>query len=280
MKKKLMALAPLALMVLTGCYTVVNGKNTIKNGDESEASVKKEVKIADFNEVSVSQGIKVIYEQGSNTGIASIATTPTAEKYLKVEVKNETLKVYYDVNQNDHQNYIKGPSIVRVVSPALNSIKASSGAEFKLNSNFKGNEGLNVSLSSGAEFESDYSIQSKGDIYFGLSSAASCDATSISCQMLKIDASSGADVEVKSVSGNLNVTASSGSDIELKAVKAKSISLKASSGADIEVANISAEGISAKASSGADISLSGATKTLDKNSSSGGSVKTKGLKVN
>lgn len=280
MKKKLMALAPIALMVLTGCYTVVGGNNSIKNGDESEASVKKEVKIGNFNEVSVSQGIKVIYEQGSNTGIASIATTPEAEKHLKVEVKNETLNVYYDINQNGIKTKIKGPSIVRVASPSLTSIKASSGAEFVVNSTFKGNDGLNVSLSSGAELETDYSIQCNGDIYFGLSSAASCELASIACETLKIEASSGADAEVKSVMGSLEVSASSGADIEINAVKGTAISLRASSGSDIDIANISAEGISAKASSGADISLSGATKTLDKNSSSGGSVKTKGLKVN
>lgn len=275
-----MGLAPFVLMALTGCYTVVSGKNTVTNGDESEATVKKEVKIDDFNEVSVSQGIKVIYVQGANTGKAVIATTPSAEKYLKVEVNGDVLKVYYDVNQNDKQKYIKGPSIVRVSSPALTSIKATSGAEFQLNSKFKGNESLNVSLSSGADFETDYSIQCNGDIYFGVSSAASCDAASISCQMLKIDASSGADLEVKSVSGNIDVSASSGSDIEFKSVKAKAISLKASSGADIDADNISADEITAKASSGADISLSGTTKTLEKKSSSGGSVKTKGLKVN
>lgn len=280
MKKKLMALAPFALLLLSGCYTVVNGNNSINNGDESDATVKKEVKIGDFNEVSVSQGIKVIYEQGSNNGIASIATTPSAEKYLKVEVKDNALNVYYDVNQNGKQDKIKGPSIIRVASPILTGVKASSGAEFNVKGNFKGIDGLSVSISSGAEFESDGNIQCAGEINLGVSSAASFDVKSITCNIFKVEASSGSDVEVKILSGNLDVSASSGSDVEFAAVNAKSISLRASSGSDIDVANISASAVSAKASSGADISLSGTTETLDQNSSSGGSVKTKGLKVN
>ncbi len=275
-----MAIAALALLLLSGCYTVVGGNNSIANGDESDATVKKEVKIGEFNEVSVSQGIKVIYEQGSYTGIASIATSPEAEKHLKVEVKNETLNVYYDVNQNGIKTKIKGPSIVRVASPNLSGIKASSGAEFNLKGNFNGSDGLNVSLSSGAEFETDGNVQCSGEINLGVSSAASFDAKSITCDMLRIDASSGSDVEVKILTGNLEVSASSGSDIEFNAVNAKTVSLRASSGSDIDVDNISADAVSAKASSGADISLLGKTNTLDKNASSGGSVKTKGLKVN
>lgn len=280
MKKKLMVLAPFALMLLTGCFTVVGGNNSIKNGDESDATVKKEIKIGDFNEVEVSQGIKVIYAQGPNTGKASIATTPSAEKYLKVEVKGNVLRVYYDVNQNGKHVNIKGPSIVRVASQDLSEVKVSSGAEFNIKGNFKGKESLAVSLSSGAEFETDYNIQCNSEINFGVSSAASCDVASISCGLLKIDASSGSDVEVKNLSGNLDASSSSGSDIEIDAVSAKTLTLRSSSGSDIDVANISAEKITAKASSGADISLSGKTKTLDQNSSSGGFVRTKGLKVN
>ncbi len=275
-----MAISTFALLLLSGCYTVVGGNNSINNGKESDATVKKEIKIGDFNEVSVSQGIKVIFAQDDNTGTASIATTPSAEKYLRVEVKNETLNVYYDVDQNGKKINIKGPSIVRVASQTLSGVKASSGAEFNVKGNFKGSEGLNVSLSSGAEFETDGNIQCAGEIYLGVSSAASFDAKSITCDMLRVDASSGSDVEVKILSGNLEVSASSGSDIEFNAVNAKTVSLRASSGSDIDVDNISADAVSAKASSGADISLSGTTEALDQNSSSGGSVKTKGLKVN
>lgn len=275
-----MALAPFALLLLSGCYTVVNGNNSINNGDESDATVKKEVKIGDFNEVSVSQGIKVIYEQGSNNGIASIATTPSAEKYLKVEKEGNALRVYYDVNQNGNTVKIKGPSIVRVTSQTLSAIKASSGAELKINSKFLGEENLNIALSSGAELDAVYSLQCNGDIMVGISSAASFDAESIKCNLLNIDASSGADVEAKNLTGNLEVSASSGSDVEIKTVNAQILSLRASSGSDVNINNITAEDIRAKASSGADISLSGKTKTLEQNSSSGGSVKTKNLNVN
>lgn len=280
MKKKLMMVAPLALVFLTGCFSMISGNRSINNGDESDATVKKEIKIGDFNEVEVFQNIKVIYEQGANSGKASIATTPSAEKYLKVEVKGNTLRVYYDVNQNGNTVKIKGPSIVRVTGPTLSAIKASSGAEFNLKSYYKGTGDLNVALSSGAEFETNSTIQCEGDFNLGISSAASFEAAGISCSLFKVDASSGADVEMKSLTGNLEVSASSGSDVEIMSVNAQTLSLRASSGSDIDVNNISAEDITAKASSGADISLSGCTKTLDQNSSSGGSVKTKGLKVN
>lgn len=259
MKVKMMMMAALAMLVLTSCFTMVGGSNnSIKNGDSSDATIKKEINIEDFDEVVVSQGITVIYQQGTNTGKASVATTPSAEKYLKVESNGKTLRIYYDVNKNGKSINIKGPSIVKVASTILSSVEASSGAEF-----FSEND-----------------MNFEGDVHFGLSSAASIEANKLTCNSLQIETSSGAEVEVKNLSGNLDVRASSGSDVEIDAVDAKSISLAASSGADIDIDNISAEEVNAKASSGADISLSGKTNKLMQNSSSGGSVKTKGLKYN
>lgn len=279
MKKKLFLFAPLAMMLLSGCFSVIGGNHSVSNGKDSDATLKKEIKIGDFNEVVASQSIKVIFEQGANPGKAFVATTPSAEKYLKVAVNGNQLKIFYDVKQDDCSVKIKGPSIVKVSSPSLTNINLSSGAELSVNGNFISNESLSVGVSSGAEFKAKGDFNCNGNLNLGLSSAASFEAGSISCDRLKIEISSCADVDVKNISGNLTVNASSGSDVEIDSANSQTISLGASSGSDIEIKNINSEEIHAQASSGADISLQGVTNMLKQNASSGGSVKTRGLTV-
>ena len=280
MKSRLILIAPLAMILLSGCFSVIGGNHSVSNGNDSDATVKKEIKIGDFNEIVASQSIKIIFEQGENPGKAFVATTPSAEKYLKVDLNGSKLQIYYDVKQDDSSVKIKGPSIVKVSSPTLTDINLYSGAEMKVNGDFIGSESLNVSVSSGAEFKAKGDFECKEKLNLRLSSAASFEAGSISCAKLKIDISSGADVDVKNLIGNLAVNASSGSDVDIEAANSQTISLGASSGSDINIENINAEEIYAQASSGADISLKGKTNKLKQNASSGGSVKTRGLSVN
>ena len=267
------------MILLSGCFSVIGGNHSVSNGNDSDATVKKEIKIGEFNEVVASQSIKVIFEQGSNPGKAFVATTPSAEKYLKVTVSENKLKVYYDVKQDDHSVKIKGPSIVKVSSPSLANINLYSGAEMKVNGDYIGNESLSVNVSSGAEFKAKGDFNCKGKLNLGLSSAASFEARSIACDRLKIEISSGADLDVKNLSGNLTVNASSGSDVEIDDANCETISLGASSGSDIKIENINSEEIYAQASSGADITLQGVTNKLKQNASSGGSIKTSKLTV-
>lgn len=245
------SLALAASVMLSGCnYTSMAGVN-VNNGNESDATVKKEIKIGEFDEVSVSQGIKVIFEQGKNTGIASIATTPSAEKYLSVTVKDKVLEVHYTNTDKIGNKNIKGPSIVKVSSPYLKEVDLSSAAMFELNGNYKSDNKMEVDMSSGSFFH----------------------AANIVCAKLKVDTSSGASANLSNFSGNINVEASSGSRVDIDKINAETISLDASSGAGIHLDGIDAEEVYADASSGAGIHLKGMTNKLKQSASSGGSVR-------
>ncbi|MDE6553451.1 MAG: DUF2807 domain-containing protein, partial [Muribaculaceae bacterium] len=132
MKTKVFSCFAVLALMLSGCM-VATGNNgvSVNNGKDSEATVKKEIKVSAFNEVKASQGIKVIVSQGKFPGKVSVATTPSAEEYLQVNVTDGTLKVFYD-NKAKEDKKIKGPSIITVTVPELEEADLSSGANLLL----------------------------------------------------------------------------------------------------------------------------------------------------
>lgn len=254
MKTKLLSGLALISMMLTGCITATSGNVSVNNGKDSEATIKKEIRVASFNEIEASQGIKVIVSQGQYAGKVSVATTPSAEKYLCVRVDNGTLKAYYD-NKSMTGKKIKGPSIITVTLPELDEVDLSSGAYLLLKGSFKSNSKMDFDLSSGSAINIE----------------------NLSCISLSIDTSSGANATVQKLNGDLDADSSSGSSISVKEAAGRILSVEASSGSSITLRSNNSEKIEASASSGASITLSGSTGRLNKESSSGGSVSTSDL---
>ncbi|MDE6021886.1 MAG: DUF2807 domain-containing protein, partial [Muribaculaceae bacterium] len=144
--------ALLTSLLLSSCSLSATSSTDVSlvSNDEA-ATVKKTVKIGDFNSIDVSRGIKVIFVQGPNNGIASIATTPSAEKYLRVEVKYNKLKVYYSNEIGTKR--INGPTIIKVSSPQLNEVDLSSAAQLKVDGNLVTKRDFFIELSSASSFE-------------------------------------------------------------------------------------------------------------------------------
>ena len=269
-----------AAILLTGCtVSTINadtGVSVVSPGKDSDAKIKKTVKISDFDEISASQNIKVIFTQGPNSGTASIATTPSAEKYLKLVVKDKKLDIYY-ANPGKKNVKIQGPTIVTVSSPELKEVELSSAASFVVKEN------LNVS----------------GTLEVDLNSSGLFKAGSIVCGKLKVDASSAARAEIAELSGDLNADASSSASIKVGKVKGGKVSADVSSAANISMdgvdcslldAEASSAGkiglkgiacsmIEAEASSAGRITLSGEAGSLNKEVSSGGSISTSSLSL-
>lgn len=254
MKVKLLSSLGLMGLMLTGCFTVTSG-NIINNGKDSDATVKKEINLSSFDEIQVSQGIKVVVNQGQYTGKVSVATTPSAENYLKVTVSDGTLKAYYD--NKSMKGKIKGPSIIYVTIPEIEEADLSSGAYMHLKGMFNSN----------------------GNVEFDLSSGAAINVDNLTCSKLSIDTSSGSSATIESLRGNLDAESSSGSSLSVVAVDGDNLKFAASSGASISANSVKSGSIKARASSGGSISLSGKADSLDKSTSSGGSVNTSGLKL-
>lgn len=258
MNKLMSMAAAISLLTLASCGSMGAGNVSVDNGKDSEATVKKEIKISDFNEVSAMQGIKVIFTQGTNPGKAIVSTTPYAEQYLKVTVKDGELKAWYDAEGQKKTNVkIKGPTIIKISSPELKEVDLSSGANFKLNGDFTSNGQFEVELSSGSSFE----------------------AGSIRCGEFDAQVSSGASMKVKSVAGKLEVDVSSGSSASISQATNGNASVEASSGASVSISGMSSGNVLAKASSGGSVTLSGKATLFTKKTSSGGAVYSSGLKV-
>lgn len=257
--KKMITLATAGLLLtLASCGSVGAGNISVNNGKESDATVKKEIKIADFDEVSAQQGIKIIYSQGPNPGTASVSTTSEAEKYLKITVKNGEMKAFYDTDGMKISNIkIKGPTIIRLTSPVLTEVDLSSGAYFKIEGSYSSSKSMEADLSSGSSFE----------------------AESIACSKFEADLSSGAAMNVKSLAGSLEMEASSGAVANVSAATNGDVSVKVSSGASVSISDMASGAVSAKASSGGALTLSGKASSFSKKTSSGGSVSASGLKV-
>lgn len=223
---------------------------TINNGKESDATVKKEVKIGDITEIRAMQGIKVILKQGKNPGTAQVATTTEAEKFLRVDSKAGTLSVYYATGENQTPKTINGPSIVTITIPTFTDADLSSGASLILSEEFNSLHEVDIDLSSGAYFE----------------------AGALACTELDIDVSSGAACRITSLDGNLDADASSGSFITINSYSGSKIGLDASSGASLTVEGINASQLKAEASSGGSITLNGKVEKAKVSTSSGGTV--------
>ena len=241
-------------MLLTGCISAISGNVSISNGKDSDASVKKEIKVPAFNEIQASQGIKVIVAQGRFPGTVDVATTPSAAEFLQVKVSEGTLKLYYDFPAKANKK-LKAPSIVTVTIPQLKEADLSSGAYLKLKGNFSYDSKMEFDLSSGAVL----SIEN------------------LTCRLLSLDTSSGSNVTVENLTGDLDADSSSGSSISVKEAFGGVFTVDASSGSDISLKSNKSEEIRANASSGASISLSGRSERLSKQTSSGGSVNASNL---
>ena len=254
MKTKFISSFAIMAMMLTGCITATSGN--VNNGKDSDATIKKEIKTSAFNEIEVSQGIKVIVTQGKYLGKISVATTPSAEKYLCVKVDKGTLKAYY-ANKSMTGENIKGPSIINVTIPELEEADLSSGSYLQLKGHFTSNSKMEFDLSSGS----------------------SLNIENLSCRDLSIDASSGSSATIQYFKGNLDAESSSGSSITVKEAVGGALSAEASSGSGISLNSNKSDKIRAHASSGASITLSGSTGWLNKEASSGGSVNAGNLNV-
>lgn len=262
--------AILTSLLLSSCsFSGISSSTVSVDGNEAEATMKKTVKIGDFDEIEASQGIKVIFVQGVNPGTADIATTPSAKDYIKVEVKDKTLKAYYDNPKGLTPAKIKGPTIIRLSSPVLSEVELSSAAHMTVegNLNVKGN--FEIDLNSAASFDAENI--SCINMNAELSSSASA-YVGVLTGNLDVETSSSASMRVGTMNGNLDGEASSAASISVDSLSSSKISAEASSAASIKLDKILGESIKASASSGAEISLSGKVETLEEHSSSGGSI--------
>lgn len=228
-------------------------KSEVQN---AELTVSKQIEIGDFEEVEVSQGIKVILTQRENPGVANVQTTQEMESLLRVEAKGNKLKIYYD-NNNGSIKTEKKSTIVKVNTMTLKEVEASSAAEVIFWGNFNLDNELEIETSS----------------------ASRVFVKKVTCPKLELSASSASNIEVEEVAGILDVDASSASNITVKSIKGSKLEAEASSASSINIEKIYCEKVEAEASSTAKIYLAGVCGNFKKETSSAGRISYSKLSV-
>ena len=211
---------------------------------------------SEVTKIDARQDIEVRYIP---TGQKSITVTSNLKdpSLLNIHVSGNTLIAAYKKGAR----YIGGSvhTVVEISGYTINDMKTSSSGEIKVIQPLTLQCPLNISTSS------------SGSISLIGGSATSVNiAASFNTPSLTIAASSGADVDCEYLTaGNVNISASSGADVDCKGT-ARTANFTASSGADISAKELFTERAVATASSGADINCK--ARSLQKNTSSGGSV--------
>ncbi len=127
----------------------------------------------------------------------------------------------------------------------------------------------NISVSSGADIKTENILRSNN---LGINASSGADADlKVEAVSVKCQASSGADIKLEGQCEHISANSSSGADIKAGGLSCKSAEAVASSAGDIRISV--SERINANASSGGDVVFHGSPKTINIDESSGGDVK-------
>jgi len=213
------------------------------NTIDGSGNVTKEKRIVqgDFKKVSVSNAIDLVIEQSDSTEII-VEADDNLQKEIETKVENGTLVI--KCKFNSFHNVTMKKVIVKM--PIIDKLEASSAASITTKNTIQGQD-INLEASSAATM--DINIESDN----------------ISC-----DAGSAGSINVEGQALKITTSASSGSNIDAAKLLANEVHAEASSGATVNVHPIVS--LKAKASSGGNINYDIAPKTIEKTSSSGGSI--------
>jgi len=227
----------LIALFFSGCHFDYNsikgsGQITIENRNVNEK----------FNGVEVSSAIELTIEQSDKTEII-VEADDNLQSSIKTEVNNGKLII----SSKPFLSIRNGTRKVLVKMPIIESLECSSASKIMNRKPIKGNQ-----------------------MYIKASSAASISLNDLEVDTILSSSSSGSVIKLDGLTLKLEAKASSGSSIKCFRLLANEIIAEASSGANIEVHPIIS--LNAEASSGASINYDTTPKTINKKSSSGGSI--------
>lgn len=200
-----------------------------------------------FEAVSVAAGVDVDITLGPTRSVIAETRSDSFDD-LRISVEGNVLHIdraprrwSFNWFTGNRRNYH-----VHVVTPALHSLTASSGADVKVKGNLDGD--FTVTASSGSEV--------------GVSG--------IRGGNVRATTSSGSDINIAGSCISLEATASSGSDLDAEDLLCENVSLQTSSGSDVSVA--ATKRVTGRASSGSDVSVHGRPALVQVEKSSGADV--------
>ncbi len=201
--------------------------------------VSQDRNLANFTGIRVGGDFEVKLRQGETYSVR-VEADDNLINDIKTTVKNNDLVISYKSNVNLRNAHMT----IWVTSPVLNNIRTSASAELTTEGTIRSNERIKLNASSGSNIKADL------------------DAPAIEAGL-----SSGAEMDLKGRTRDLQLEASSGASADAFSLKSENTIARVSSGASMDVyASVSLE---ARASSGGTISYKGAAKVIRKENSGG-----------
>jgi hypothetical protein len=196
-----------------------------------------------FESVSVAAGVDVEITLGTSRSI--VAETRSEDfNDLRVAVQDNVLKI--DRQPRGWFLFGRPNYLVRIVTPALHALVASSGADVDVKGPIQGD--FTVEASSGSDIK----------------------VSQIQGGNVKARVSSGSDLEIDGTCTTLDAQSSSGSDMDAHGLRCETVTVQTSSGSDVSL--YASRSVTGKATSGSDVQISGAPSVMQVEKSSGADV--------
>ena len=211
----------------------------------SFGQIKETRIVGNFTAIKTSTNVNVVYTQDATQSVV-VSWEKDLMKFLKIEAKNNVLKIYID-NANYYKKIDTSKLLVTVSNSGIGSVTVSSSATFSI----KGN--LNVSL-----------------LKINTSSSADFSGT-VTCNSIFIDASSSSNVALNMATDDIAVNLSSSASVALKG-KTNNVAIDASSSADCDAKELISNAAQVLASTSSDVHVL-ALKSLDATASTSAVVK-------
>jgi Putative auto-transporter adhesin, head GIN domain len=229
----------ICLSILMVCVAVFsNAQKTIINDANAERRI-----VSGFTAINVSSAVDLYLTQGDEDGIAVSASETKYRDRIKTEVKDGTLKIWYD---DKGFNWSTGNKKMRayVSFKTLSKLHASGASDVFVNGTLKATD-LDLELSGASDFKGDINVEN-----------------------LKAHISGASDITASGKVGSLIIDASGSSDFKGYDLVAQTCDAEASGASDIKI-TVDKE-LSASASGASDIRIKG-NGVIKKMSNSGAS---------
>lgn len=275
-------IALLTALLASSCVKYEIG-NTFKSvsGSKNVITEKRNVS-GSFDKVHVATLLDVEIEQGPNYTI-SVEADDNLHEYIVTEINGSTLKIYFD--NVSIRNYKEAK--VYVTLPEISELKASSSSEIEANGTIVSND-LTLKTSSTADIslskvraksvtiEANSSSEIKVKEIYATTLQAKTSSTAdfeayVEADIINLEASSSSDMELKGKALELNAHTSSTATINAKELFVNNVIATSSSSSTIKTYPIVS--LKAKASSTASVYYYNDPQSLEKETSSAGSVK-------
>ena len=234
---KLIVVTCIALLFSSCKYDVNLGNRNNGNGN---ITTQTRVENGNFEKIEVSSGIEVVVEQTDVTSI-TVEADDNLQQFISTTVENGVLIIKSEGGYNSTQT----PKVT-VKMPVISGLNSSSASKIT-SANTLITTNLKVESSSGSE----------------INIAVEADA-------LSLESASGSNIEARGKALKLETVSASGSEIDAERLMVNEVISQSSSGSSTTVSPILI--LKADAASGSSINYRGTPKTLEENTSSGGSI--------